>query len=65
MEVKHRNVLAAEGSLKIYILFVFPLENTFLNQSTIYRTAFGMLAESSSALFMFGPQGARHFVQLE
>lgn len=47
------------------ILFVFPLENTFLKQGTIYMTAFGILAERSLAVFMFGPQGPRHLVGLK
>ena len=65
MEVKHGNISAGEKSLKIFILFVSPLENAFLKWGTIYMTAFGILAERSLAVFMFGPQGARHFVPLK
>lgn len=65
VEVKHGNVHAIERSPTILILFVYLLENTFLKCRTIYMTALGIGAEGSLAIFMFGPQGARHFVQLK
>lgn len=43
----------------IFCLFVFPPENNFWKWGTIYRTAFGIPAGKSMAVFMFGPQGGK------